>query len=192
MKYSDINKKFTEIVSGYIARGYTINTQSMGGSQGEVCRMDLTLGDELIRVWISDVSNTWSPGDWNGYIVRIHVGKWKLLSKMSGECIVWYRDIDIINEYTYYVIDRNNWYVESLEEALELQEKRKKRFYNNLYSPQSKTYTDDAHKDIAARYLRRKHGYKRISRDKISVVKGNTPTYDKFTIHYNHSVFHIN
>lgn len=44
MKYIDINRKFTETVSSYIAQGYIINTASMSGSQGEVAHIDLTNG----------------------------------------------------------------------------------------------------------------------------------------------------
>ena len=29
MKFADINKRFTEIVAEYIAKGYTINTKTM-------------------------------------------------------------------------------------------------------------------------------------------------------------------
>lgn len=35
MKYIDINQKFTAKVAEYIAKGYTINTATMSGSQGE-------------------------------------------------------------------------------------------------------------------------------------------------------------
>lgn len=35
MKYIDINKRYTEIVTEYMARGYIINTRTMSGSQGE-------------------------------------------------------------------------------------------------------------------------------------------------------------
>ena len=60
MKYADINKRFTEIVAEYISKGYTINTASMRGSQGEIAKVDLTNGTEIIRVMVnnfSDLSN---------------------------------------------------------------------------------------------------------------------------------------
>ena len=44
MKYVDINKRFTEIVSEYIAAGYMMNTSSMNGSEGEISKVDLTDG----------------------------------------------------------------------------------------------------------------------------------------------------
>lgn len=36
MKYIDINQKFTAKVAEYIAKGYTINTATMSGSQGDL------------------------------------------------------------------------------------------------------------------------------------------------------------
>ena len=50
MKYIDINQKFTAKVAEYIAKGYTINTATMSGSQGEVAHVDLTDGKQVVRV----------------------------------------------------------------------------------------------------------------------------------------------
>ena len=44
MKYIDINQRFTAKVAEYIAKGYTINTATMSGSQGEVAHVDLARG----------------------------------------------------------------------------------------------------------------------------------------------------
>ena len=50
MKYIDINQRFTAKVAEYIAKGYTINTATMSGSQGEVAHVDLTDGKQVVRV----------------------------------------------------------------------------------------------------------------------------------------------
>ena len=42
MKYADINKKYTAIIAEHLAKGYTINTRSMCGSQGDYAHIDLT------------------------------------------------------------------------------------------------------------------------------------------------------
>ena len=57
MTYKDINNRFTQIVAEYIAKGYTFNTSSMGGSQGEIANIDLTNGTEIIRIVVSSFSN---------------------------------------------------------------------------------------------------------------------------------------
>ena len=53
MKFADINKRYTEIVNEYIAKGYTINTATMSGSQGEIAKIDFTDGTEIIRIRVA-------------------------------------------------------------------------------------------------------------------------------------------
>lgn len=53
MKYAEINKRYTEIVSEHISKGYILNTATMTGSQGEIASVDLTNGEEIFRVVIS-------------------------------------------------------------------------------------------------------------------------------------------
>lgn len=52
MNYADINKQYTATVAGYLAKGYTINTRSMCGSQGDYAHIDLTDGTEVIRIMV--------------------------------------------------------------------------------------------------------------------------------------------
>lgn len=52
MKYADINRRVTEIVADYIQRGYSINTATMEGSQGEAASIDLTDGKNVIRIFV--------------------------------------------------------------------------------------------------------------------------------------------
>ena len=54
MKYAEINKIFTNKVNEYLANGYTINSATMSGSQGEVAKIDLTNGNEIIRIMIDE------------------------------------------------------------------------------------------------------------------------------------------
>lgn len=72
MKYIDINKRFTAIVAEYMAKGYTVNTTTMGGSQGEIANIDLTDGNEIIRVLVSSF-HEW--GDTSLESVEITVGR---------------------------------------------------------------------------------------------------------------------
>ena len=50
MTREDVNRIFTERVTELIAQGYHINTGSMPGSQGEIAKVDLRKGSEIIRV----------------------------------------------------------------------------------------------------------------------------------------------
>lgn len=73
MKYVDINKHFTEIVSEYIAAGYTLNTASMNGSEGEISKVDLTDGKEILRVLVRRFDDCESLFNLTG--VEITVGR---------------------------------------------------------------------------------------------------------------------
>lgn len=57
MRYAEINNRFTQTVAEYIGKGYIINTASMSGSQGEVAKVDLTDGSEIIRVMLNTFFN---------------------------------------------------------------------------------------------------------------------------------------
>lgn len=48
----EINKIYTEEVKSYLNKGYIFNTSTMAGSQGEIVRVDLTNGKEVVRVRI--------------------------------------------------------------------------------------------------------------------------------------------
>jgi len=50
MKRSDINRIFTEQVTALLGQGYQINVDTMAGSQGEIAKVDLRKGDEILRV----------------------------------------------------------------------------------------------------------------------------------------------
>ena len=39
--YKDLENKYTELLNEYLIQGYTINTQSFAGHQGEICKIDL-------------------------------------------------------------------------------------------------------------------------------------------------------
>lgn len=73
MKYVDINKRFTEIVSEYIAEGYTLNTASMNGSEGEISKVDLTDGKEILRILVRRFDDCESLFNLTG--VEITVGR---------------------------------------------------------------------------------------------------------------------
>ena len=66
MKYADINKRYTEIISEYMATGYTLNSSTMTGSQGETASIDLTDGKEIIRVLVSRFSDWGDKASFQG------------------------------------------------------------------------------------------------------------------------------
>lgn len=59
MKFEQINRKFTETVAEWMAKGYIVNTATMSGSQGEIGKIDLTDGKEIIRVVLGYTNKPW-------------------------------------------------------------------------------------------------------------------------------------
>ena len=72
MNYADINKRYTATVAEYMAKGYTINTRTMTGSQGDYAHIDLTDGTEFIRILV-DTFHEWTDISLDG--LEIIVGR---------------------------------------------------------------------------------------------------------------------
>ena len=50
MKKNDIRTAYTQKVAELLAQGYTIFPDTMSGHQGEIAKVDLTNGSEILRV----------------------------------------------------------------------------------------------------------------------------------------------
>lgn len=153
MKFKDINEKYSNIIYDYMMNGYVINTDTMGGSQGEIAHIDLTNGKEIVRVF---VERFYSHTDCaNG--VKIVVGKCadKVRPHDShGFHIIWNNHLEIISEERFYDAGvRGNDYFVDYESAREAQQKRNNR-YTNKSVCNSKDFSDSA-KRIALNYLKR-------------------------------------
>lgn len=170
MRYSDINKMFTDKVGEYIAKGYVINTGTMSGTQGEIAKVDLTDGDEVIRVSLRKIYTRGHDG------IEFSVGKaargnYKINIYDSFNTI-WNDDIDQILNERYYHADYSgyaDWFV-SYEEAcnnaiLALQRTGDRMIY-------AKPVPDKA-KDIILAYVRHKPGCSRARKESITVDKVN-------------------
>lgn len=186
MKMSEINKVFTEKVAEYMARGYVINPVSMSGSQGEVGKVDLVKGEDLIRVWMEEVTGKWNdPTGFTGNHICVCVGRWtRPASDASRFATIWYNEIEVIEGIRFYEINREKWYVDSLEEALRLQEVTHSR--RSRRGPVCPTYTyitDPQRIEIARNFLKRKHHYKRVSTQNIELRQ--SPYGGTYVITYN-------
>ena len=137
MKFADINKMFTSKVSEYIGKGYHINTATMGGSQGEIGKVDLTDGRELIRVLLESGSEIKTEIERRGsYIydfVKLTVGRATgrfQLDTASTWDTVWNNRLEVIESKSWYEINergREVWYGTKLE-AEAAHEVRHKRY----------------------------------------------------------------
>lgn len=105
MKRTDIDKRFTQEVVSYIAMGYTVNTESMRGSQGEIAKVDLVKGNDFIRVLLEERT------DHDMYMdkVVLEVGRIPEGKRQPG-WTVWNNDMEVFFTEEWYKIGRRGYY----------------------------------------------------------------------------------
>ena len=162
MKYSDINKMFTTEVNKYLARGYRFNTASMNGSQGELAKVDLTNGTEIIRI----VARTFSK-EWDKQGVELFVGQ--RFYEVSG-----YGDPD-------------KFY--GTEADAEAVSKVRMSRYAQRPNRKAKDMTNAETIKIAVRFIRRKLGIKNVDKKRIEVFR--TPDH-RHIINYRGKAYQLN
>lgn len=196
MKYKDINQKFSNLVYGFLMSGYCINSQSMGGTQGEICKVDLVKDNELLRVWVTGSVSSKSTG-YIGNILVLSVGKWIYGADESTKRTVWMRDLVTIYQETYYDVSSNSykesWYTDDLEYALKCQALRYERYRRDEDdpTPRSHHYKDEVRKGVATEYLKRKQGYKRVSSKDTTVVSVTYTESKEYYVRYRENYFKL-
>lgn len=174
MKYIDINKRFTALVTDYIAKGYIINSASMGGSQGERAKVDLTNGIEIIRIQIDTFHDWNSDLNLEGYQIIIGRSTDNVQPNSSNDwSTVWSSHLEVISCERFYKIgsDRlNGEYLGTLEEAEQASEKRSQRYYLKKKQPVRFVPTPEM-MAVAKKIVRSRFGVKRINDSEIKLSK---------------------
>lgn len=184
MKYIDINRKFTAAVSSYMMQGYTLNSSTMGGSQGEVAHIDLTNGTEIIRVLLkgfSDYTEMVADGG-----IELIVGRVKDDIKPNQEDrwnTVWNERLEVISNKKFYRLNNRaqDGFYGTEEEANAAEEKRFDRYKSRRSNGSALDVTTKA-APMVKKYIHEKFGVRRVKMDDIKVVKHGgryTVTYHK-------------
>lgn len=147
MNKDDISRIYTSKIAELLSAGYQINPWTMSGSQGEIAKVDLTNGSEIIRVLI-ETSYEFRIGE----IVTITIGR----VVEQGRLTIWNSDLEVCSQIKFAKIAED--YYTTYDEGVKIEEKRAQRFARcaNLPSPD----LSDAYKRIAWRWIRRKPGMK--------------------------------
>lgn len=189
MKYADINKRYTEIVSEYIAKGFTVNTATMSGSQGEVAKIDLTDGSEIIRVLIRDFSDYGNTEGGYEIVVGTAMDKVNPHEPDKMRYIIWNDHLGVHYVERYYSLGgyRNNDIYGTEQEAREAYQLRLSRFLNRerknpKYTPSVKAM------QIAQRIVREKMGYQRVT---ASEVKLNKDSRGRYIVSYKRKTYRL-
>ena len=105
MKYIDINQKFTAKVAEYIAKGYTINTATMSGSQGEVAHVDLTDGKQVVRVLLDSFTEYDSFNSLSGLEIVVGTPADKVVPYDTARYnTIWNNRLEVIESERFYVL----------------------------------------------------------------------------------------
>ena len=193
MKYANINRRFTEIVAEWMAKGYTINTASMSGSQGETAKIDLTDGKEIIRILLERFSDYAA----NVEGVEIIVGK-ALDADVRPNSndnwgTLWNNRLEVLQQERFFKIGESR--VSGTQYGTEAEAKaaaelRVKRYIAKKCSSKSETFTGKA-VEIAKRVIRRKSGVNRIIEADISVFKRNDADGASYFVSYRNKTYRL-
>ena len=179
MYFSDINKRFTDIVAEYIGNGYTINAATMCDIEEEIAKVDLTNGNEIIRIQLRP---EYSRSD-----------KVEFIYLEVGKC-----PVNILPNYhnNLYHIRRNSLEILECEQFYQVGEKRDGRAFYGDYdharyaaivrterkyrneTPDPFMELTEKRMEIVKRLLRRKFPYSEIKECDIALVKLLDGGYD--------------
>lgn len=181
--FADINRRYTDIVNDYIQSGYDINTSTMSGSQGEIAKIDLTNGTEIVRILIDDETDYHNLASRYTEIIVGRVTDDIAPDDKNSPRTVWNNHLEVISEERFYQITES-WsktvYYGTKEEAEEAANLRRSRSDARYISNQEQDITEKAF-TIAKRVITRKLGCTRIINNRVSIVHyGN-----KYAVRYN-------
>lgn len=149
MNKDDISRIYTSKIAELLSAGYQINPWTMSGSQGEIAKVDLTNGSEIIRVLIEKSYNSNISVD---AVVTVTIGR----VVEQGELTIWNSHLEVCSQIKFAQIAED--YYTTYDEGVKISEKRAQRLYNCVNWPSSEL--NGAYKRIAWRWIRRKPGMK--------------------------------
>jgi len=182
MKKHEIDAIFTAKVQEYLVRGYAFSTTTMSGHQGEIAKVDVTNGEEIIRIMLDSI-HEWNHKDCRETeAVVLIVGRATETFKRRPHCnpfditgpTIWNNKLEILEKRTFYQISSDDdFFTEDFEEYRAMQEVQLERMMNRTdrrWSPKT-TELGEAAKQIAIRFIKRKLGKSRVSSKDIKVTK---------------------
>lgn len=189
MKYAEINKKFTAAVAGYLAQGYTFNTATMTGSQGERSRVDLTNGTEIITIYLNKFSSWTYDADLSGWelVVARPCQKDELTpNEHSGYRTLWLAHVEVISVERFYQLGRDDdWFVTE-EEAKAAATKQVERYMHKprWHNSNSVEIENPKARELAKQYLIDHRVAKRVDMNQMQLKKRTEKQGVRFFIAY--------
>lgn len=174
MRYAEINQMFTYVVTDYLIDGWTINTTTMSGSQGEVAKVDFTDGKRIARVALEKKYDSEMCVDYYAITASVTNDDCNVVPNKMRSNTLWNRDLVEVSVQRFYrasIMSDVDWFV-SREEALENNSKWRDRQLQKLHAMQDKDITFKA-AGIVLGYVRRQKGCKTAKKNDIKVSKSS-------------------
>lgn len=173
----DIENLYTDTIKEYLEKGYRIYYSTMGGSQGEIAKIDLTNDKEVIRILLESKNECYRDNPVHKHIdlnyFSIIVGR--NTDKLIGDTFfdtIWNHHLELISELRVYKIGRrNNSFFGTKQEAIDAMCKYYERFdFRDLYSRDEIIFSDKA-KEIILPWVKRQKKCKSVNVKQIDEVK---------------------
>lgn len=190
MKHTEIEAIMSAKVAEYITKGYILNTTTMSGHQGEVAKVDVKKGDEIIRILLTSESSWDDEGTVQKTTLTVGRAQEKVRSSRPFDTMcttIWNHELDVIEERVWYSVDSSaDYFSEDKAEIIAQHKKQLKRWrIREAYREAriGKEITSDKAKQIVLSFVRNQKGFKKASTADIKSIKRFARSeYDK--MHY--------
>lgn len=176
MKQHDIEAIMTAKVTEYIAKGYVLSPATMSGHQGEIGKVDLHKGTEVIRILLTTEYESCVRTLGRIDSVMLTVGRVEQKRNdrpFSTWNTIWNDKLEVIEQRQFYQIDeRADFFTEDFQEYAAMKQVQLKRMRDNYEGyGDPETELPEAAKQIAVRYIKRKLGKSRVSVNDVKAVR---------------------
>lgn len=174
----EIEAIFTEKVQEYIEKGYILSTTTMSGHQGEIAKVDVKKGNEIIRILLTSESAWDDEGNIQKTTLTVGRAQDKVRSSRPFDTMattIWNNRLDIIEERVWYSVDSSaDCFSEDKAEILAQHKKQMERWRMRealRYLKNGKDVTGDKAKLVALAFIRKQRGEKRAKVEDIASIR---------------------
>lgn len=195
MKFSEIEKVFTDKVSEFLEKGYVISTATALGSEREYSKIDLRKGDDLVRIfilkefehrrWRDDFdfeTENWFPEFISVIVSHMDLSEFDNKEFRYDEThIFWNSDFEVEEKISFTEIDKN-WYLPKGDDISEINRKHGARLLLASERAQNRTIVfPEKFNPVLLKIARKLAGMKRVRVDEVSGYKRFDSLIDKYT-----------
>lgn len=191
MKHTEIEAIMTAKVAEYISKGYILSTVTMSGHQGEVSKVDVKKGNEIIRILLTSESSWDDEGHIQKTTLTVGRAQDKVRSNRPFDTMattIWNNKLDIIEELVWYSVDSSaDYFSEDKDEIIEQHKTQMNRWRvrESIRDMRTKKdVTNEAMKKAVLPFIRKQNRCGKMKAENITkIVKFYSCEYSR--MHYN-------